>query len=44
MSDAEVEIATTFKKRKLTIRGGRKRKTSSSEGNYDKYKLNLCLH
>ncbi|XP_047523732.1 E3 ubiquitin-protein ligase RNF113A isoform X2 [Pieris napi] len=31
MSDAEVEIPTTFKKRKLKNRGGRKRKTSSSE-------------
>lgn len=34
MSDAEVEVPTTFKKRNIKLKGGRKRrKTSSSEGN-----------
>lgn len=32
MSDVEVETPTTFKKRNIKNRGGRKRKTSSSEG------------
>lgn len=32
MSDVEVEVPTSFKKRNLKNRGGRKRKTSSSEG------------
>lgn len=36
MSDAEVEVLSTFKKRNIKNRGGRKRKTSSSEGNIDR--------
>ena len=32
MSDAEVEVSSTFKKRVLKSKGGRKRKASSSEG------------
>lgn len=32
MSDAEVEVPPTFKKRNFKNRGGRKRKASTSEG------------
>ncbi|XP_041986509.1 E3 ubiquitin-protein ligase RNF113A [Aricia agestis] len=35
MSDAEVEVPTTFKKRNLKFKGGRKRKQSSSEDSSD---------